>query len=326
MNDTSAKKVLLSGVQPTGRPHIGNYFGAMRQYVELQETYESYIFIADYHALTTIQDKDTLADLIFNLAVDYLALGLDPNKVTLYRQSAVPQVTEAAWIFNCLVTVPYLERAHAFKDKVVNNQIPSMGLFDYPVLMAADILLPRADVVPVGADQKQHIEYARDIALKFNTTFGETLSLPEPLILTDVATVPGIDGRKMSKSYGNDIYLFASEEELKQRVMSIVTSSVGVGESLDPETDNVFALHKLFATPDEITELEDRYRTGSIGYKEAKDLLWKQMNNFLAPLRDRRAEIATDKDFVTDVLAAGGKKAYARYEETIAILREKIGL
>jgi tryptophanyl-tRNA synthetase len=326
MDNTSAKKVLLSGVQPTGRPHIGNYFGAMRQYVKLQDTYDSYIFIADYHALTTVQNKDTLADLTFNLTVDYLALGLDPDKATLYRQSAVPQVTEAAWIFNCLVTVPYLERAHAFKDKVANNQIPSMGLFDYPVLMAADILLPQADVVPVGADQKQHIEYARDIAEKFNTTFGETLSLPEPLILPDAATVPGIDGRKMSKSYNNDIYLFAPADELKQRVMSIVTSSVGVGESLDPDTDNVFALHKLFAAPAELAELREKYQTGSIGYKESKELLFERMNDFLAPLRDRRAEVVANKDFIADILREGGKKAYDRYEETIAILREKIGL
>jgi len=233
------RKILLSGVKPTGKPHIGNYFGAMKQFVELQTSYESYVFIADLHALTTVQNRGELEENTINVILDYLSIGLDPKKVVIYKQSDVPQVTELGWIFNCITTVPYLMRAHAYKDAVANNKEPNVGLFDYPLLMAADILIQGADVVPVGQDQKQHVEIARDTAEKFNHIFGETFKLPEPLILKGVAAVPGIDGRKMSKSYGNTISLFATDEEVEGTVMSIVTDSSG------EKPENVYAIHAL---------------------------------------------------------------------------------
>ncbi len=209
----SMKKILLSGIKPTGRPHIGNYFGMMKQCVDMQDTYESHIFIADLHALTTIQNKEELAELTLNTAMDFLAIGVDPTKSILYKQSDVPQVAEMGWIFNCITTMPYLSRAHAFKDAEAKNKEISVGVFDYPLLMAADILVPDADVVPVGQDQKQHLEIARDTAEKFNRIFGDTFKLPEPIILENVKVVPGTDGQKMSKSYGNTIPLFATDDD-----------------------------------------------------------------------------------------------------------------
>ena len=242
------QKILLSGIKPTGVPHIGNYFGAMKQFVDLQNEYEeSLFFIADYHALNTIQNAKEMRQNIFEIALDYLAIGLDPKKITVFKQSDIPQHTELAVIFNAITTMPYLMRAHAFKDAETRNKEISVGTFDYPMLMAADILLYDADVVPVGQDQKQHIEIARDTAEKFNRIFGETFKLPKPLILEDVATVPGIDGQKMSKSYNNTIPLFAENDEIDRLAMSIITDSKGVKEAKDAETDNVFALHKLFS-------------------------------------------------------------------------------
>ncbi|MFA6797628.1 MAG: tryptophan--tRNA ligase, partial [Candidatus Paceibacterota bacterium] len=243
MNKES-KKILLSGVQPTGRVHIGNYFGAMKQFVDLQDKYDCYIFIADYHAMTTVQDKEKLNKGIIDVALDYLAIGLDPKKVILFKQSDVPQVTELTWMFNCITTVPYLMRAHAFKDRESKNEEVNAGLFDYPILMASDILMQDADIVPVGQDQKQHVEYARDTAQKFNRIYGETFTVPEPFILANVETVPGTDGRKMSKSYGNVIPLFATDEEIKKAVMSIPTDSKGVAEPKNPDESNLYAIHK----------------------------------------------------------------------------------
>ena len=237
-NSHGARKILLSGVKPTGRVHIGNYFGAMKQFVEMQNDFESYIFIADYHAVTTVQSKEELSKGIVDVALDYLAIGLDPKKVVLFKQSDVPAVHELTWIFNCITTMPYLMRAHAYKDAEAKNKEINVGVFDYPILMASDILLQDADVVPVGQDQKQHVEYARDTAQKFNNVFGagkEIFKLPEPLILKSVETVPGTDGKKMSKSYGNVIPLFATYEEIKKAVMSIPTDSKGVEESKNPE-------------------------------------------------------------------------------------------
>ena len=247
---SNQKKILLSGVKPTGRVHIGNYFGAMKQFVEMQNEHESYVFIADYHAITTVQDKEQMKQGIIDVALDYLAIGLDPKKVVLFKQSDVPQVHELNWIFNCITTMPYLMRAHAYKDAEAKNKEINVGLFDYPLLMAADILIQDADVVPVGQDQKQHVEYARDTAQKFNNIFCEGKSadgifkLPEPLILESVETVPGTDGRKMSKSYGNVIPLFATNEEIKKAVMSIPTDSKGVDEPKDPDTNHIFNIHK----------------------------------------------------------------------------------
>src|SRR5581483_8364681 len=232
-------KIMFSGVKPTGRPHIGNYFGAMRQFVQLQDKYDSLVMIADYHALNFIQNADEMTENIVGVMMDYLAIGLDPKKVILFKQSDVPEHTELTWIFDTITTMPYLERAHAYKDAMANKKEINVGTFNYPMLMAADILMYDADVVPVGADQKQHVEYARDTAEKFNRIFSEIFKLPEAKILESVATVPGTDGRKMSKSYGNTIPLFASSAEIEKSVMSIVTDSSG------DRPENVYAIHKL---------------------------------------------------------------------------------
>ncbi len=320
-----SKKILLSGVKPTGRPHVGNYFGAMKQFVELQTEHDCYVFVADLHALTTVQSREELEENTTGVLLDYMAVGLNPKNVTIYKQSDVPQVTELTWIFNCLTTMPFLMRAHAFKDAEAKNKEINVGLFDYPLLMAADILLPGADVVPVGQDQKQHVEIARDTAEKFNRVFGETFKLPEAQILDNVAVVPGTDGRKMSKSYGNTIPLFATPEETIKIVMSIVTDSKAPNEPKDPETDNIFALHKLFTEGPEFDELRDRYIAGTIGYKESKEILAKNINATLAPMRERREALEKDKSAVLEVLKAGGKVARERAEKKMEEVREKVG-
>ncbi len=319
------KKKLLSGIQPTGQLHIGNYFGAMRQFVDFQEEYDSNIFIADYHALTTVQNKEELSQNILNVAIDYLAIGLDPKQVTLYQQSHVPQVTELAWIFDTLITVPYLSRAHSYKDKVAKGIEPTVGLFNYPVLMAADILVMKPDVVPVGQDQKQHVEMARDIAEKFTNAYGELFPAPKELILESVAIVPGVDGQKMSKSYGNTIPLFATEEEIEKGVMSIPTDSKGVDEPKQPDGDTVFEMHKLFSQH-EIDELREGYEKGGLSYSESKKKLIENMNTFIEPMREKRAEIAKDPDAVRAILEKGGEKARAEAEEVMQKVREMIGL
>lgn len=323
--DTCMKK-LVSGIQPSGRLHLGNYFGAMKQFVELQHEYECFFPIVDLHALTTVHDSAILRSQTLDVFIDYLAVGINPDKALIFPQSSAPQVTELAWIFNTLVTIPWLERAHAFKDKVAKGKTANVGLFDYPVLMSADILLPGAEVVPVGEDQRQHIEMAREVARKFNETFGETFSEPEEMIQDHVAVVPGIDGQKMSKSYNNYIPLFAEEEELRQLAMSVVTDSTPKGEPIDPETDNVFALHKLVATDEELRDLEERYRTGSIGYKESKELLFERLERFIAPLRERRKEIADDTGTVKKLLEEGGERAFEEYEAKMKAIRQKVGL
>ncbi len=323
--DNNDSKIIVSGIKPTGRPHLGNYFGAMRQMIERQDEYLSYIFLADLHALTTVREaKDLRADSL-DLAIDYLAVGLDPARTILFKQSDILEHTQLNWIFNCLATVPYLSRAHAFKDAIANGKEATVGLFDYPLLMAADILLYDADLVPVGQDQKQHVEYARDMAEKFNFHYGETFKLPEALILNEVMTVPGLDGRKMSKSYGNHIPLFASDEELKKLVASIVTDSKGVEESKDPEACNVFALHKLVSQKD-LPELRRRYLEGGIGYKESKDVLLANLIAFIGPLREKREQFASNPDRVKKILAEGAEKAKAIAEAKMALVRERVGL
>jgi len=326
-NSHGVKKILLSGVKPTGRVHIGNYFGAMKQFVEMQNEYESYIFIADYHGLTTVQNKEQMEQGIIDVALDYLAIGIDPKKVVLFKQSDVPQVHELNWIFNCITTMPYLMRAHAYKDAEAKNKEINVGVFDYPLLMAADILIQDADVVPVGQDQKQHVEYARDTAQKFNNVFTtEIFKLPEPLILKNVETVPGTDGQKMSKSYGNVIPLFATYEEIKKAVMSIPTDSKGVEESKDPETNNIFAIHKLFLNDQERAVLADRYVKGGLGYKEAKEGLIQALEGFIKPLRERRAMLSSDLETVFDILKEGGKRASFQAEKKMKIIRKAVGV
>jgi len=319
-------KILLSGVKPTGRPHIGNYLGAMKQFADLQKDYESFVFIADLHALTTLQNPKELSQNILDVALDYLAIGLDPEKVHLYKQSDVPQVAELAWIFNCITTMPYLMRAHAFKDAEARNKEINVGVFDYPLLMASDILIQDADIVPVGFDQKQHLEIARDTAEKFNRIFGETFKLPKPLILETVQTIPGTDGQKMSKSNKNTIGLFATDEEIKDAVMKIPTDSKGVEEAKDPEADKVFALHKFFSQGPEYEDVRERYESGGIGYKESKEILIKNIIAFVSPLRDKRKELAKNTDAVIDILKKGGEVARTRAIEKMEDVRSKIGV
>ena len=311
------KKVLVSGVKPTGRPHIGNYFGAMKQFVELGNLYESHVFIADLHAITSLQNAEELSKNSFEVLLDYLAIGLDQNKIAIYKQSDVPQVTELTWIFNCLITMPYLMRAHAFKDAEAKDKEINVGVFDYPLLMAADILIQDADVVPVGADQKQHVEIARDVAQKFNNTFGGTFKLPEPLILEDVATVPGTDGRKMSKSYGNTIELFATDEEIERAVMGIVTDSTG------EIPENVFKIHQLLRPKEELDKLYDANKGK---YKVLKDAIIEDLKKFIAPMREKREELAKDKKTALKILDSGGRLARLRAEKKMIEVRKKVGL
>jgi len=319
-----SKKVLLSGLKPTGFPHLGNYFGAIKQWIDMSKDYESYVFIADYHALNFIQDRDEMKKNIINVLLDYLALGLDPEKVTLFKQSDISEHTELTWIFDTLVTMPYLMRAHAYKDAEAKNKEIVVGTFNYPVLMAADILMYGSDIVPVGADQQQHVEIARDIALKFNNTFGngeQIFKLPEHKIMKEVAVVPGTDGRKMSKSYGNTIPLFAEYEEIKKCVMSIVTDS---GSNVPT---NVYAIHKLLVptirTEQELAEL---YEANKGKYKILKEALVEDLEKFIAPLRERRYELKKDMPKVLDILKKGGEKAKAIASKKMQEVREKIGV
>lgn len=313
---TEKKKILLSGVKPTGRPHIGNYFGAMRQFVEFQNKYESYIFIADFHALTTVQNSKEMEENILGVLLDYLAIGLDSKKVTIFKQSDVPQVFELAWIFNCITTMPYLMRAHAFKDAEAKNKEINVGLFDYPILMAADILIQDTNIVPVGQDQKQHVEIARDTAMKFNRFFGEAFAVPDSLILDSVKTVPGIDGQKMSKSYGNTISLFATDEEIQKAVMGIVTdSSAGVPV-------NVRAIHELFRDKEYLDTL---YSKHAGRYKDLKEALLADVIAFIKPLREKRQTFEKDRDKLLKILKDGGERARDRAEAKMEIVRKNIG-
>ena len=321
----AGEKILVSGVKPTGRPHIGNYFGAMKQFVELQGQYQSLVFIADLHAITTNQDAKTLHQDTLDLAIDYLAIGLDPAKTIIFRQSDILEHANLNWILNCLTTVPYLQRAHAYKDALAKNQEVNVGTFDYPILMAADILLYDADVVPIGQDQKQHLEYARDMAEKFNRVYGETFKLPNPLIIEDLKTIPGLDGQKMSKSKGNTIPLFSSDEEIKNLVMKIVTDSKTPEEPKDPKTCNIFALHELFSGS-ELVELSQRYKEGKISYKESKEILIANMIKFISPLREKRNLIASDPEKVKAILQMGAKQARELAQAKMAVIKEKVGL
>lgn len=320
------KKILLSGITPSGIIHIGNYFGAIKQFVDLQEKYDSRVFIADFHAITTVQDKEKLSSYILNVAMDYLACGLDPKKMILFKQSDFPELAELTWYFNCITTMPFLERATSYKDANQKAKEVTVGLFDYPMLMASDILIQDADVVPVGSDQKQHVEYARDTAQKFNNIFGETFKLPEPIILKEVAIVPGTDGRKMSKSYGNTIPLFGTDEEIKKAVMGIVTDSKAPEEKKNPDECNIFLIHKLFLNEEQVKDLRARYENGGLGYKEAKDMLVSEIINFIKPMRDKRQGYVDNPQKVLDILKEGGEKMRKTLAPKIEEFRNKIGV
>ena len=321
-----SKKVFLSGVQPSGKPHIGNYFGAMKQFVDLQNEHDGYVFIADYHAMHSLRNPKEMNENIKNVLLDYLAIGLDPKKVTFFKQSDISEHTELAWIFDTITTMPFLMRAHAYKDAEAKNKEIDVGTFNYPVLMAADILMYGPDLVPVGADQKQHVEIARDIADKFNNVYGDTFRLPEPMILKDVAIVPGTDGRKMSKSYSNTIPLFAEYEEIKKCVMGIVTDSLGRSSTGEPSggiPQNVYAIHKLVRSEEELKKI---YEEKSGKYKELKELLVEDLEKFIAPLREKRKEFAKDIPGALAILKAGGEKAKKVASQKMDEVREKIGV
>jgi tryptophanyl-tRNA synthetase len=316
---------ILSGIQPSGEPHIGNFFGAMRQHVALQAKGEAIYFLADYHSMTSIRDAADRRRFTRELALDYLACGIDPTSAILYRQSDLPEVTELAWILSTVTPLGLLERAHSFKDKVAQGIAVNHGLFAYPVLMAADILIFNADIVPVGQDQKQHLEMTRDIAGSFNHSYSEVFKLPEPMILEDVAVVPGTDGRKMSKSYDNTIRMFAREAEIKKAVMGIVTDSTPVDQPKDTATA-LFQLWSLFATGDERKSLFERAAAPGLGYGEVKkDLLARLLAHF-GPARERRAEWDARGDDVEDVLADGARRARAIARPTLDAARNAAGL
>lgn len=317
---------ILTGIQPSGTPHIGNYFGAMRQIVASQEKGETFIFLADYHSLTTSQEPEQLRRNVQELALNYLACGVDPQKAILFRQSDVPQVCELCWILNNVTPVGLLERAHSYKDKLAKGFAPNNGLFSYPVLMASDILIYRSDLVPVGKDQKQHLEITRDIAIKFNNRYGEIFTIPEELIPDEVAIVPGIDGQKMSKSYNNTIPIFGKEKEIKKTIMSVVTDCKQLEEPKDPDHCNVVALFKLVATPDELEEMKARYRAGGYGYGHAKLALFDKLWAYFEPMRNRRAELERNLDYVREVLRKGGERARQVAEQTMEEVRAAVGL
>jgi tryptophanyl-tRNA synthetase len=337
-------KRILSGVQPSGKLHLGNYFGALKQHVELQHEGEAYYFIADYHALTTIGDLQPdpklrakqLADNVREAATDYLALGLDPQKATFYRQSDVPEVTELAWILATVTGMGLLERATSYKDKLDKGIAASVGLFTYPVLMAADILIVRSHVVPVGKDQVQHLEMTRDMAGYFNNAFGVEV-FPTPMERLDKgAKVPGIDGEKMSKSYGNTIDIFAEGKPLKQVVMSIKTDSTPVEAPKDPNNNLVVELYKLMATPEELAKMESLYRHPMedaerrngrpFGYGDAKGMLLEKINAYFGPFRERRKELAARPDYVEGVLRDGARRARAEAQKTMELVRRAVGM
>ncbi len=319
---------ILSGIQPSGKIHIGNYFGAIKQHIEMQQEHECYYFLANLHALTTVRDKNQLQDYTLNLALDYLALGLNPEKTTLFVQSDIPEHTELAWIFATICNPGLLDRAHAWKDAVAKKKKdPTVGLYTYPLLMAADILLYKPDLVPVGQDQKQHIEIARDLAQKFNETYKcEVFKLPEPLIKKEVAVVPGTDGQKMSKSYNNTIEIFADDAVIKKSIMGIVTDSKGVEEKKNPATCNVFQLYQLFATESEIENLRDKYLAGGFGYGDAKKTLLEKFHQYFGPAREKRVALSNDLDYLKEVLRNGSARASKQAKTVMQEVKAATGL
>ncbi len=317
---------ILSGIQPSGTPHLGNYFGMMRPAIELQYRGEAFYFIADLHALTTVHDAGRLRANSHELALDFLACGLDPAKAVLFRQSDVPVVTELAWILSTITPMGLLERCHSFKDKTARGIAASHGLFAYPVLMAADILLYDSDLVPVGKDQKQHLEVTRDIAVKMNETFGEVFKLPEPSILETTAVVPGLDGEKMSKSYNNTIEIFAPENVLRKKIMSITTDSTPVEAPKPTENSAILGLYRLVANPDDYARMVTEFEQGGVGYGEFKKRLFAAVWEFFAEARARRIALAADPAAVDAVLCEGAERARAVADAVMARVRGAVGL
>jgi tryptophanyl-tRNA synthetase len=318
---------VLSGIQPTGQIHWGNYFGAIRQYIELQKHEQAFYFVADLHALTTVRDAAQLCKNVENAALDMLALGLDPEKATLFVQSDIPEVTELTWLLMTVTQMHLLEKCHAYKDKKAKGLAADAGLFTYPVLMAADILLYDSNLVPVGQDQIQHIEVTRDVGQRFNTIYNtEVFTLPEPYTVQALAKVPGLDGEKMSKSYNNTIDVFEDPKKLRKKIMSIKTDSKGVEEAKDPETCSVFTLYKLFASDEQQAALAAKYRAGGMGYGEAKQALYDGAMSVFGPAFERRAQLAANPDTVRDILREGAKKARAKAAQVLDKARAACGL
>lgn len=317
---------VLSGIQPTGRFHWGNYFGAIRQYIALQTNEQAFYFIADLHALTTIRDPAELHRLSLDAAIDLVALGLDPQHATLFLQSDVPEVAELTWLLMTVTPMGLLEKCHAYKDKKARGLPADAGLFNYPVLMAADILLYDSDIVPVGVDQVQHIEVTRDVAQRFNHLYGEVLVLPAPRVLDETAKVPGTDGEKMSKSYGNTIEVFEPEKKLRKKVMAIKTDSTPVEAPKDPETCHVFTLYKLFASPEQQQAMAARYRAGGMGYGEAKQALYELSMEYFAAARKKRDELAAAPALIEDILREGARRARAKGSEVLDRVRRACGI
>lgn len=317
---------VLSGIQPSGKLHLGNYFGMMRPALHLQEQGEAFLFIANYHALTSVSDPQRLRTDTLDVALDFLACGLDPARTTFFRQSDVPEVHELSWMLSSLTPMGLLERCHSYKDKLARGLEATHGLFAYPVLMAADILIYQSNVVPVGRDQKQHVEVTRDLAIKFNNRYGTVFTIPEPSIQEDVAVVPGTDGQKMSKSYGNTIELFGQPKDVKASVMGIVTDSTPMEAPKEPDACNVYALYKLFATPAQAADMAAKLRAGGYGYGHAKKELLAIYHEVFDPFRSRRAELAANLDFVETILRTGAERARAEATKTLDAARRAVGL
>ncbi len=326
LNFAMATPRILSGIKPTGAPHIGNYFGMMKPAIEWQDRGEAFYFIADYHALTTVRDPAALRTFTRGVALDFLACGLDPKRAVLFRQSDVPEHTELAWLLSCVTPMPMLENAHAYKDHVAKEKVPSHGLFAYPVLMAADILLYDSNVVPVGRDQKQHVEMTRDIAAKMNAIYGSVFTIPEASILPTTAIVPGLDGNKMSKSYDNTIALFDEEKALRKKIMSIPTDSTPVEAPKEPAGSAIVGLYRLFASEDEVARMEADFRAGGIGYGAFKTRLFDAVREYFSAARNRRAALEQDLAYVDAVLSEGADRARVVAEATMKRVRLAVGL
>jgi tryptophanyl-tRNA synthetase len=317
---------ILSGIQPSGTLHIGNYLGMIKPMVESQTRGELFCFCANMHSLTSVSDGQLLAKYTHDAVVDLLALGIDPDKSVFWVQSDVPEVTELTWYLSNVTPVGLLERSHSYKDKIAKGIAPNNGLFSYPVLMAADILLYQTNVVPVGKDQKQHVEITRDIAIKFNAAYGNVFTIPEPQISESVAVIPGTDGQKMSKSYGNTIDIFAPEKEMKKKIMSIVTDPTPVEAPKDPEKSSIYAIYRLFATADKAKDMADKFLKGGYGYGDAKKELFSMLWEYFLPFRTKREKILENKDYVSEVRKKGAQKARAIGMPTLEKIRELVGV
>ncbi len=326
--ENGSNKRIFTGIKPSGSPHIGNYLSAIKPCIDLQTQYDTFIFIPDLHALTTVRNAEEMRTNVIDVALDLLALGLDPQKATFFRQSDLPEHSELSWILSCITPFGVMERAHAWKDSLANHlKDPTVGLFTYPVLMAADILLYQSDLVPVGKDQKQHVEIARDIAIKFNGLFGETFKLPTEMTPPEVATIIGTDGQhKMSKSYNNTLQLFADSATLKRQIMGIPTDSTPLESPKNPDTDAIFKIYSYLATPAELANLRDRYLAGGFGYGDAKKLLLAKFEEYFGPAREKRIELAHDLGYLEDVLKEGAGKARITAQKTLATVKKAVGL